>query len=209
MSSAPKLRLHYPLEWPAGWQRTPAISVTGSAFSRERSFAAARDFLALELQRLNRNTLDTATLATDYLLNVHGSLRLGQGQPRDRGAVVYFKLHDNDVALASDRWDRVECNIYAIGKHIECLRALSRYGVGTEQQVFMGYRQLSAATDTTWWAGVLQVSSQASRAEIDAAHRRLAMQHHPDRGGTTDQMARINRARDAAYEWLSESRGVA
>lgn len=210
MSSAPKLPLHYPLEWPPGWKRTCPLSVAASAFSRDRSFAGARDFLALELRRLDYKALDTATLSTNCLLNAHGSLRLGQGQPRDRGAVVYFKLHGKDMALASDSWDRVECNVYALGKHIECLRALKRYGVGTDQQAFMGYQRLAGASEATWWAGVLQVSSQASREEIEAAYRALAMQHHPDRCGSSDQMARINQARDAAHAWLSkQSRGVA
>jgi hypothetical protein len=44
----------------------------------------------------------------------------------------------------------------------------------------------------------LGLSSGASVAEIDEARRRLARTHHPDRGGSTEQMARINDAHDAA-----------
>jgi hypothetical protein len=36
--------------------------------------------------------------------------------------------------------------------------------------------------------------------EIVEAHRRLAMQHHPDRGGSDSQMARINAAREEGFE---------
>jgi curved DNA-binding protein CbpA len=44
---------------------------------------------------------------------------------------------------------------------------------------------------------ILGVSRHATRDEIEAAWRRLARKHHPDRGGDVQQMARINAARDA------------
>jgi DnaJ family protein A protein 2 len=44
---------------------------------------------------------------------------------------------------------------------------------------------------------ILGVSRRATPDEIEAAWRRLASKHHPDRGGDVHQMARINAARDA------------
>jgi curved DNA-binding protein CbpA len=44
---------------------------------------------------------------------------------------------------------------------------------------------------------ILGVSRHATRDEIEAAWRRLASKHHPDRGGDVHQLARINAARDA------------
>lgn len=46
------------------------------------------------------------------------------------------------------------------------------------------------------WFEVLGVSITATRSEINAAYRRLATQHHPDKGGSTEVMAAINAARD-------------
>ncbi len=44
---------------------------------------------------------------------------------------------------------------------------------------------------------VLELSGpNPTRAELDAQHRRLAMKHHPDRGGDAERMADINAARD-------------
>lgn len=43
---------------------------------------------------------------------------------------------------------------------------------------------------------VLKVSPSASSEELKKAHRKLSLQNHPDRGGSTENMAEINRAYD-------------
>ncbi len=47
---------------------------------------------------------------------------------------------------------------------------------------------------------VLGLHPGATDDQIRAAHRRLMQEHHPDRGGTADRAARINRARDILLE---------
>ena len=44
---------------------------------------------------------------------------------------------------------------------------------------------------------VLGVRPSATREEIRSAYRKLAMQHHPDHGGTVEKMREINAAYDA------------
>ena len=77
-------------------------------------------------------------------------------------------------------------------------RAIERHG-GAEilDRAFTGFVALPAPEQPFQ---VLGVSAQASRAEIETAYRRLASEHHPDRGGDAQQMARINAARDALLE---------
>ena len=48
---------------------------------------------------------------------------------------------------------------------------------------------------------VLEVSSQASQAEIKAAYRRLVKQHHPDAGGDSERILELN----AAWEVLGDA----
>jgi curved DNA-binding protein CbpA len=42
------------------------------------------------------------------------------------------------------------------------------------------------------------VEPTASRDDINTAYRRLASEAHPDKGGSAERMAEINRARDEA-----------
>lgn len=48
--------------------------------------------------------------------------------------------------------------------------------------------------DTAWH--ILELSPGASDGEIRAAHRRLMKKYHPDHGGTAEQAARLNAAKD-------------
>ncbi len=51
-------------------------------------------------------------------------------------------------------------------------------------------------TQTDEACEILGVGPAATRAEIDAAYRRLMLRAHPDRGGTTGLATRLNAARD-------------
>jgi DnaJ-domain-containing protein 1 len=57
---------------------------------------------------------------------------------------------------------------------------------------------LQLAEATFSWAEVLGVSPNAEPAEVRRAMTRLALLYHPDKGGTAEQMVRINRAYEEA-----------
>jgi hypothetical protein len=63
------------------------------------------------------------------------------------------------------------------------------------ERAFAGFAPLPPPTQ--WW-DTLQVRHDAGREVIEAAFRRLALEHHPDRGGSSDKMAELNRAREDA-----------
>jgi len=58
-------------------------------------------------------------------------------------------------------------------------------------------RSINLASDTPWWH-VLDIPPTASSDEINLAYKTMAMNAHPDRGGSHEAMARLNKARDAA-----------
>lgn len=133
------------------------------------------------------------TLSANLVLRLDGQPRAGQPEPQDKGVAIYFQLDGRDTVLACDKWDRVADNIAAIAKHIEALRGIDRWGVGTAAQAFAGYQALPLPEQ--WWQ-VLEVPARASADEINAAYRVKARSAHPDSGGSNAAMARVNAARD-------------
>lgn len=50
------------------------------------------------------------------------------------------------------------------------------------------------------WSEVLCIPRNSNRAQIKRAYRILAAKNHPDRGGDTNAMQEINRAKAEAFE---------
>lgn len=191
----------YPLSWPVGRPRTPAHLRKRATFNvkewngrwdqtKEVSIARARDRLQREIDLLGAKGL---ILSTNVELRLDGQPRSDRRAPADPGVALYFRLDGRNTALACDKWDRVADNIVAIAKHVEALRGIDRWGVGTREQAFAGYQALPAPEQ--WWQ-VLEVGQQATPEQIDAAWRAKMRDAHPDRGGSDQAAARLNWARD-------------
>lgn len=214
----------YPLSWPHGWPRTPAGKRKRAKFSKgERKYYSSgtgsyvsRSSLTVpqglrrlwaELERMDARDQLTSTMVE---LNSYGEPRGGRREPDDPGVAVYFKLKGKDRVLACDTWDRTADNLAAIAAHIECLRGIDRYGVGTLDQAFAGYDALPApgVDNRPPWRKVFSdavddVDNHVwSESAIQAAYRKLAAQFHPDKGGSHDAMAQLNLARDEALQFL-------
>lgn len=193
----------YPLSWPTGWRRTLSgqhrrakfsqASYSGSyTSSKPVSVATARSRLQAELDRLGARNV---VLSTNMELRLDGQPRSDRSEPYDSGAAVYFDLKGRPTVLACDRWDRVADNIVALAKHIEAMRGMDRWGVGSLEQAFTGYQALPAPEP--WWRRLRLDAPTRSEREIKDAYRRAAADAHPDRpGGSHDKMADLNAARD-------------
>jgi len=211
----------YPLSWPTGWKRTASGQRKLSRFStssygtyssggsyrrsRELTVADARKRLDLELERLGARDV---ILSTNVELTTYGEPRSGGRPPDDPGVAVYFKLHGKDRVLACDTWTTVAGNIAGIAAHIECIRGIDRYGVGTLDQAFAGYDALPppGANNRPPWRKVLEIAedAQATSDAVQAAYRAKARVFHPDvPGGSHEAMAMLNEARDAALRELA------
>lgn len=194
----------YPLAWPAGWRRTPAAQRRDARWSRRETPPAGQwrvtrtltvnDALGRLQGELDRLGAREALLSTNIPTRLDGLPYSRAAEPEDPGVAVYFRLKGQARALACDRWARVADNIAALAAHIDALRRIERYGVGTMEQAFAGYAQLTAGKAS--WFSVLGVQPDAPVEEIERAYRRLAKQQHPDVGGSKEGMADLNRARD-------------
>lgn len=192
----------YPLHWPTGWPRARSRATARFQQRGERGWmkqvtiATARERLQRELDLLGASY---PTLSTNVELRLDGQPRSDRRDPDDPGVAVYFRFQGRDIALACDKWDRVADNVAAIAKHIEAMRGMDRWGVGTAAQAFAGYERLAAPEH---WTEILGVQRGSGREAINAAYRSKARDAHPDQGGSNDAMARLNAARDAALRFL-------
>jgi len=181
----------FPLHWPDGWPRTDASRRKDGPFKVPPT--QAREEMMIELQRLGARDI---VVSTDQPLNRDGSVSMARRSITDPGVAVYFKRKGLDLVLACDQYAMLHDNMRAIGKTAEAMRGIERWGASDLlDRAFTGFVSLPAPEQ--WWQ-VLGVSREATRAEIDAAYRRLARDAHPDHGGTDADMARLNAARDAA-----------
>ena len=185
----------YPLTWPQGWPRKKSHQRSRAKFSTSGRVLSVMDGIQrvlLELERLGVER-DDPVISTDIPTRLDGLPRSDRTVP-DPGVAVYWRKGKDTRCMAIDRYDRVADNLAAIAATLEAMRAIERHG-GAEilDRAFTGFVALPAPEQ--WWQ-VLGVAENATGEDIDAAWRRLAAQHHPDRGGDSAQMARINTARD-------------
>lgn len=182
----------YPLTWPAGRQRTRWTEASRFRITLGKAIKEVQN----EVGRLGGVSL---IISSNLPLRRDGIPYANSSQPEDRGVAVYFTYKKRPMCFACDRWKNVEENMWAIAKTIDALRGIERWGSGQMvEQAFTGFTALPAPE--AWWQVLGLKGPNVPRDEIEQTHRRLAMQHHPDRGGDADKMARINRARDQGME---------
>lgn len=193
----------FPLSWPTGWVRTPRHKLARAKFSakqrnasgymetRDLTIYAAMRRLTDELGRLNAKSI---LISTNVPTTKDGQPRSERKAPDDVGVACYFKIGGKDRVLACDKWNRVADNIAAIAAHVDCIRGIDRYGVGTLDQAFAGYAALPPPghIHKRPWRDVLGDWNDIK--VLEAQYRAMARDRHPDAGGSHEQMAELNEA---------------
>lgn len=184
----------HPLSWPQGWPRTQRRA--RSKF--DVSFARARDELMNELRLMGARY---PVLSTNIPLRRDGLPYANQPEPADPGVAVYFMWQGKQMTFACDRWDRVRDNVRAVGKTIEALRGIERWGASDMmERAFSAFEALPApdqAVTLTCWT-VLDLEPGASVEDVDRAYRNKAKSAHPDRGGSREEWDQLRAAYDEA-----------
>jgi len=133
-----------------------------------------------------------------------GEIVSGAREPDDPGSAVYFELRGKKVCLACDQWRELWENLYAIGRTIEAMRAIDRWGVSDLlDRMFTGFIALTDDAGKSW-PSILGVSGDATREQIKAAYREKMKSLHPDKGGTVYQAAELNEAYSRALEEVAK-----
>lgn len=204
----------YPLSWPTGWKRTPYakrrhgkfsetydIAREGAVQKRTKTVTMATAVERLESQ-LDKLGASEPTLSTNIKLNLRG-IPYGNEQPSDPGVAVYFRFKGRATVLACDTYYTVADNIAAIAAHVDALRRIDRYGVGSLEQALAGYKALPVDTAADWRQVFgFGVNEIVTAEQVHAKFKERARIAHPDVGGTDDGMAHLNRAREYAIAEL-------
>ena len=186
------------LEWPAGFERTPADKREpyphGFRVSRSRAF----DNILEELRTVGARNVRVETAAPHTASEPHRPY--ANHQPDDPGVVVYFDREGQQFAVPCDQWDNLRDNAQAIAKYLNAKRALERYGVSTIESEFRT-QALPSADDTTLASeaphDVLEVAPDADPEIVCAAARAKKKECHPDAGGSRAAFQRIVEAEEA------------
>lgn len=198
MTTRPDQR--YPLNWPAGWARTPRHLRAFGPFkvTPDKAFRE----LMQELERLRaRNVI----ISSNLKLRQDGYPYANQPRHGDEGIAVYFQRKGKDVVMACDKFTRREQNMRAITKTIDALRGMERWGASDMMdRAFTGFIALPAPLD---WRAILGFASDATptRQEVDDRYRKLLSETHPDKmgDGYNDRMVDLNAARETGREFAA------
>lgn len=185
-----------PLYWPEGWKRTERTQ--RSRFGNCTVASECREVLN-ELGRMNVPDYNVI-ISTNLRTRLDGLPYSNQPRIDDPGVAVWFSLNGEERVLACDRWDTIAGNLRAIAKHIGALRGQDRWGVGSLEQAFRGYAALPAGDEPRDWRAFLGFGPEeiVYPTLINERFKKLAMDRHPDHGGTDESFAELAMARKHA-----------
>ena len=189
-----------PLAWPQGWPRSTELKAAPfRSHGRYITISAACQRLERELELLGATD---PMMSSNLKLSLSGVPYSGQAEPKDRGVAIYFQLDGQDRVLACDRYLSCAGNIAAIANHIDALRRIERYGVGTIAQAFAGYNALPPPSEDNRpaWRETLgfRPDTKVTPADVNLNYRTLAKKDPTNEYRLLD----LNLAREAALREL-------
>lgn len=206
----------YPLCWPEGWKRTrsgfrrhgnfnrkESVRVGEQSFqkSKQLSIADAIKRVFYELERLGvKHIQEDVVVSTNLRVNLAGIPRGDQGDPADPGAAVYWERNGVRQCMAIDQYYRVADNLAAIAATLEAMRAIERHG-GAEilNRAFTGFAALPEKASQSWREALgFKPDEPVTTEQVTSAFRKLALTHHPDKGGNVEKWQELCTARENA-----------
>lgn len=181
----------YKLTWPADEPRTPASERRASSPFTMAADRALR-MLAAELVRFK---------ARDVIMSTNDNRR---GRPNDPGAALYFTIGHRKVSICIDIFREVPDNVRAIGKVVEAMRTMERYGgQKMSDKAFTGFAALPPPPDIWKTLGISKgvgdaLNDKMRREFVMDAFRNKAKDGH----GAGVDMANLVEARDEALKQL-------
>lgn len=186
----------FPLHWPAGYKTTAPYNRINSSF--KQNMDKAQQFLRKELDRLGAVNL---VVSTDIPVRKDGGLYADYMSRKidNPGVAIYFYYKNKQVNMCCDQYNRVWENIYALGKGIEALRGMERWGVSEfMERAFTGFQQLPEPIN--FWE-ILSITPTKDAEYIKKVYINLAKIKHPDSGGSTEGFQELQTAYQQALQY--------
>lgn len=190
----------YPLCWPAGYSRTPAGNRIWSRF--DQTYDKAQKFMHREVERLKGSNL---IVSTNLRVKRDGFLYADELNRKieDPGVAIYFQYKGKPISMCCDQYLKVWENMYALGKGIEALRGMDRWGVSDFlERAFTGFTALPGATIIPDCWDVLGFSCKPMKMEtVVHQYKQLAKECHPDTPtGSVEKFQELQQAYETALK---------
>jgi hypothetical protein len=188
----------YPLSWPVGYKRTADRIRSPFLQSMEK----AQKFLRKELDRLGARQLVVSSnipIRKDGLFYADWMSK----KIEDPGVAIYFTYKDKAVSMCCDQYRTIWENVYALGKAIEAMRGLERWGVSDFlDRAFTGFTALPASVTSpppTIWEILGLPGKPDGMEDVVRAYRNKAREVHPDKpGGSKEKFQALQEAYEEA-----------
>lgn len=193
----------FPLDWPLGFQRTDRAKRKHSNF--KQTPGAAQDFLHNEVRRIGGKRL---IVSTNIPVRKDGMMYVDYITKRqeDPGVAIYFEMDGDQVSMCCDQYEKVLDNLYALGKSVEALRGIDRWGCSEFiKRAFSGFKALpeSGSAAGTFW-DILDLQPTRDEDLIKQMYRAQSKKHHPDAGGDPDKFDSLTKAYDQALQYARQ-----
>ena len=194
----------FPLHWPDGWPRTHPNRRKNSLPGGGQEWLRVVRRLITEVQRIGGKSV---VLSTNQPIRLDGMPYSARRNIEDPGAAIYFTRDDRQMVMAQDNYWMLVDNIRSLALAIEGLRQMERHGgAHMMERAFAGFEALPPPSQG--WRSVLGLAGldcsipAVALAGAEAAYKTLARKAHPDAGGSSEKMSRLNVAIQEAREAL-------
>jgi hypothetical protein len=188
---------------PLGPWTEPITENRRSRYTFKATWSDTKALLTYEVDLLGADLIVVQLDVTQQQIRADGALRANVSVGPFPGVRVSFTSHRGPLMFSTDTHEKWEHNVRAVALALQSLRAVDRYGVTKRGEQYTGWTALPQREHTmtreqaiefiAHWAGIDKAFTADN---LDHAYRLAAKRLHPDAGGTGDDMARLNAARD-------------